>query len=203
MLHHTSDQTAEQSLRTLTTPGRGVSAHYLIGRDGRVYGLVDEKARAWHAGEGAWGSVTDLNSVSIGIELDNNGAEPFPDVQIDALIALLHAVKARHNIPRANVIGHGDLAPGRKVDPSHFFPWRRLAENGFGMWCDAPYPAVPAGIEDALLLQAIGYSTWNFDAAVAAFKRRFAPDDPSPKMTERDRAIAYCLVLQKRVPDGS
>ena len=198
ILHHTSNATAEDALRTLTDSARGVSAHYLIGRDGRIYALVDEQARAWHAGESYWGGHHDLNSASIGIELDNNGNEPFAEAQIAVLLTLLAPLKERYKIPTANFIGHGDVAPGRKVDPSRYFPWKRLADQGFGIWCDAPYPAVPPGIDDALLLQAFGYNVWNLDAAIAAFKRHFAPDDASPGMTEKDRSLAYCLVLQKR-----
>jgi N-acetylmuramoyl-L-alanine amidase len=76
------------------------------------------------------------------------------------------------------------------------FPWKRLAERGFGPWCDPPYPSVPASLDTALLLHAFGYSVWNLDAAIAAFKRRFVPDDPSPQMTEKDRSVLYCLVQQ-------
>src|SRR3972149_1333212 len=95
IIHATSNDTAEQALRTLTDPVRRVSAHYLIGRDGRIYQLVDERARAWHAGESKWGATTDLNSVSLGIELDNNGDEPFPDAQISALLTLLNDLTDR------------------------------------------------------------------------------------------------------------
>ena len=198
ILHHTSDASAQESLRVLTDPARGVSAHYLIGRDGRIFDLVDEKARSWHAGESYWGGHRDLNSASIGIELDNNGMEPFADAQIEALLALLARIKERYNIPAANFIGHGDIAPGRKVDPSEYFPWKRLADQGYGLWCEPPYPAVPPGVDDALLLQAFGYNVWNLDAAVAAFKRHFVPDDASCQMTEKDRSLLYCLVLDQR-----
>ena len=88
--------------------------------------------------------------------------------------------------------------PGRKVDPSEYFPWKRLADQGYGLWCDPPYPAVPPGVDDALLLQAFGYNVWNLDATVAAFKRHFVPDDASRQMTEKDRSLLYCLVLDKR-----
>lgn len=198
VLHHTSDETAEQALKTLTQAVPGVSSHYLVGRDGRIYELVDEKARAWHAGESYWGGATDLNSTSIGIELDNDGREPFAEAQIAALIPLLKSIKERYNIPRANFIGHGDIAPGRKVDPSAYFPWKRLAEQELGIWCDPPYPAVPPGLDDALLLQTIGYNVWNLDAAIAAFKRHFSPEDPSAAMSDKDRSLAYCLIMEKR-----
>lgn len=196
VLHHTSNANAEEALRTLTARAPGVSAHYLIDRDGRLYYLVDERHRAWHAGESYWAGQRDLNSASIGIELDNDGCGPYAEPQITALLVLLADLKARYKLPGASFLGHGDIAPGRKVDPSALFPWKRLADHGFGLWCDPPYPAVPAGVDTALLLQAFGYNVWNLDAAAAAFKRRFAPDDPSPPMTEKDRSVLYCLVQQ-------
>jgi N-acetylmuramoyl-L-alanine amidase len=135
IVHHTQSDTVEHALATLTSPAREVSSHYLIGRDGRVLQLVDDLARAWHAGRSWWGGHTDLNSVSIGIELDNNGSEPFAEPQMAALEKLLRELVERFRIPRENIIGHGDIAPGRKVDPSRYFPWQRLAQAGFGLWC--------------------------------------------------------------------
>ena len=198
IIHHTSDKTAEEALNVLTDPARKVSAHYLIGRDGRLFQLVDEGTRAWHAGESYWGGQQDVNSASIGIELDNDGFEPFSARQIDALLALLGDLKSRYNIPSANFLGHADVAPGRKTDPSRLFPWRRLAQQGFGLWCDPPYAAAPAAVETDLLLQAFGYNVWNVDAAMSAFKLHFVPDDSSLPLSEKDRALLYCLVLQKR-----
>jgi len=203
ILHHTTNDTAERALNTLTSPERRVSSHYLIGRDGRIYHLVDERHRAWHAGESYWAGQRDLNSASIGIELDNNGSEPFAEPLIASLLALLADLKARYKLPATSFLAHGDIAPGRKTDPSAYFPWKRLAGQGFGLWCDPPYPAVPAGLDDAFLLQAFGYNVWNLDAAIASFKRRFAPDDPSPRMTEKDRSVLYCLVRQMQAPGGS
>jgi N-acetylmuramoyl-L-alanine amidase len=198
IIHHTTNSTAEQALDVLTNRERKVSAHYLIGRDGKLFRLVDETARAWHAGESYWGGQHDLNSASIGIELDNDGFEPFPDAQIETLLALLADLKSRYNIPAANFLGHADIAPGRKTDPSRFFPWKRLSGDGYGLWCDPPYPAMPPGLDTQVLLQALGYSVWNIDAAISAFKLHFAPDDPSAEMSANDRAVLYCLVVQKR-----
>jgi N-acetylmuramoyl-L-alanine amidase len=198
IFHHTGERTVERALSVLTDPFKGVSAHYLIGRDGKIYHLVDELARAWHAGDAYWGGVRDLNSASIGIELDNSGGEPFPEPQIEALLGLLADLKERYKIPTANFLGHGDVAPWRKVDPSVWFPWRRLAEHGFGLWCDPPNPDVPDGVDDMLLLQAFGYSVWQIDAAVEAFKRHFVPHHPWPLMTTHDRGILYCLVQKRR-----
>ncbi|MFH1604798.1 MAG: N-acetylmuramoyl-L-alanine amidase, partial [Pseudomonadota bacterium] len=177
IIHHTSDDTVDQAVRTLADPVREVSAHYLIARDGRIIQLVDERARAWHAGESKWGSNTDINSASLGIELDNNGREPFADVQVSALLRLLADIKERHRIPSANFLGHADVAPQRKTDPSRYFPWRRLAGEGFGLWCDPPLPEPPAGFDVKAALRALGYDIGNLDAAIRAFRLHFLPDE--------------------------
>lgn len=194
IIHHTTNDTAAQALATLTSRAREVSAHYLIARDGRIIYLVDELKRAWHAGDSYWGGNRDINSSSIGIELDNNGNEPFSDAQIDALIELLRDLSARWNIPPANVLGHGDVAPGRKVDPSALFPWRRLADAGLGLWCEPPHAPAPAGADDAALLAALGYDVTRLPAAIAAFKRHWAPDDATPVMSDGQRALLQCLI---------
>jgi N-acetylmuramoyl-L-alanine amidase len=196
ILHYTSSDAAEHALRTLTRPGSGVSSHYLVSRDGTLFYLVDERKRAWHAGDSYWSGFRDINSASIGIELDNNGREPFSEPQIQSLLALLADLKARYKLPASAFVGHADVAPRRRQDPGALFPWRRLALAGFGLWCDPPYPSVPAGVDNALLLQAFGYNVDSIDAAVAAFKRRFAPQDPTAAMTEKDRSMLYCLVLR-------
>jgi len=197
VLHHTSDDTADEALRTLTDPLREVSAHYLIARDGRIYQLVDERYRAWHAGRSRWAADADLNSSSIGVELDNNGAEPFPPEQIEALLGLLADLKTRYRIPTANFIGHADVAPGRKVDPSALFPWRDLAQRGFGLWCDPPYLPAPAELDAELALQLLGYDLSIRDAAVQAFKLHFVQSDVDTGITPSDRDLLHCL-LQAR-----
>lgn len=136
IIHHTAQNSTEQTLKTFTTPRTSVSAHYVIGRDGKVYHMLNDHLRAWHAGAGRWGNNTDINSSSIGIELDNNGAEAFSEAQINSLLSVLEMLKKKHGIPVANFIGHSDIAPSRKVDPNPTFPWKRMAENGFGLWYD-------------------------------------------------------------------
>lgn len=136
ILHHTAQNSVDHTLKTFTLPRTSVSSHYVIGRDGEIYQMLNDYYRAWHAGAGSWGNNTDLNSSSIGIELDNNGYEPFSDAQIESLIALLEILKKRHGIPTKNFIGHSDIAPTRKVDPNATFPWKKLAEEGFGLWYD-------------------------------------------------------------------
>ena len=198
VLHQTTNATVDKALATLTDPQRKVSAHFLIGRDGAVMQLVDETARAWHAGESRWGGMSDLNSASIGIELDNTGNEPFAEPQIVALLALLAELKERYRIPVANVLAHGDVAPARKVDPSRFFPWRRLAEAGFGLWCDAPPAAAPAGFDATLGLRALGYDMTGVAAARAAFRRHFLGVDGDAELAAGEQALLYCLLGQPR-----
>ena len=148
--------------------------------------------------ESYWGGTTDLNSASIGIELDNNGFEPFADSLMETLLTLLADIKARYKIPTANFLAHGDIIPGRKVDPSRYFPWQRLAQAGFGIWCEPPYAPAPAGASDALLLAALGYDVSNLKATSAAFKRRFRGVDDETPLTADDRALLQCLVGRKR-----
>ena len=197
VLHHTSNDTVDRALRTLTDPAREVSAHYVIARNGSLFQLVDERHRAWHAGVSRWGAISDLNSVSIGIELDNNGREPFPQAQIDALLELLAELKTRYSIPRANFVGHADVAPERKADPSRYFPWRTLASRGYGIWCDPPLPAAPPGLDFELGLRALGYDTANLEASIRAFKLHFIQDDASARITARDRDMLHCLLLER------
>jgi len=137
VIHHTAQDSTAQTLKTFTLVRTQVSAHYVIGRDGRVYHMLNDYLRAWHAGVAKWGNNTDINSSSIGIELDNNGTEPFAEPQIMSLLRVLAGLKKTYDIPAANFIGHADIAPARKNDPSAFFPWKRLADHGFGLWYDA------------------------------------------------------------------
>jgi len=137
VLHHTAMATPGAALARLCDPSAEVSAHYLICERGRVWQLVDEGARAWHAGAGRWGEVRDVNSRSVGIELANRGDHPYPVAQSVALEALLRDVMARWAIPPARVIGHSDMAPGRKTDPGPRFDWRGLARAGLSVWSGA------------------------------------------------------------------
>ncbi|TCS33250.1 N-acetyl-anhydromuramyl-L-alanine amidase AmpD [Paucimonas lemoignei] len=199
ILHHTTNDTAERALQTLTTPVRAVSSHFLIARDGRIIQLVEENARAWHAGKSWWGGQTDINSASIGIELDNNGNEPFAEPQISSLLALLDDLRTRHKIPAANFIGHADVAPTRKNDPSIFFPWQRLAQYGFGLWCDRPFPPAPTDFDLQLALQALGYDPSTPEASRSAFRLHYVRSE-SPLTDEEEKSLAYCLLQQKAIP---
>ena len=175
VLHYTEQDSVEQSLDTLRSRNSGgrVSSHYLLGKDGKIYQLVSDAKRAWHAGAGRWGAITDVNNASIGIEIDNDGKSPFPDAQIDSLIVLLRDLTTRLRIPPTQIIGHSDLAPTRKIDPGPLFPWKRLHDAGFGLWPADATQDPPAGFDPWLALQAIGYSTDNRADTVRAFHHRF------------------------------
>lgn len=197
VLHATEQESAAQSLLTLRTRNRGgpVSAHYLIGRDGRLYQLVADDRRAWHAGPGRWGTITDVNSASIGIELDNNGHDPYAEPQLQTLLKLLEDLCSRLDIPRTQVIGHADMAPTRKQDPGALFPWSRLAAAGFGRWPAAPMEVPPAAFDATQALRTLGYPMADPPAAIIAFHRHFRGLDSSDGvLDEEDRRILFSLL---------
>ncbi|MNV08549.1 N-acetylmuramoyl-L-alanine amidase AmiD precursor [compost metagenome] len=201
VLHHTEQDSVQESLDTLRSANSGgkVSSHYLVGRDGDLYQLVADSERAWHAGGGRWGSITDLNSASLGIEIDNNGDSPFTQPQIDTLLRLLGDLCTRYNIPRNQIIGHADLAPTRKADPSRFFPWQQLADAGFGIWPNPAHGPAPEGFDRWMALQALGYSLEDRAAAARAFHRRFRGSDTLPsELDVEDARILHSLLLQKQ-----
>lgn len=194
ILHHTSQNSVAQTVRTFQLEHTKVSAHYIVGKDGQIIQMLNDYERAWHAGRSKWGPVTDLNSVSIGIELDNNGNEPFPEVQINTLLVLLDTLKTKYQIPQINFLAHGDIAPGRKNDPNSFFPWKRLAEHGYGIWYNEDYLIeAPPTFNPVDALKIIGYDMSNPAAAIRAFKRKYIGDDRTDSLSERDKAILFDL----------
>lgn len=194
VIHHTAQNSCDQTLKTFTLPRTQVSAHYVICRDGIIYHMLHDNLRAHHAGVSKWGSNTDLNSSSIGIEIDNNGSEPFSDAQMNSLIQLLDRLKRAYNIPQANFMGHADVAPGRKVDPSRLFSWKQLADNGFGFWYDTTTVNVPADFNALQALRIIGYNISKPDIAIQSYKIHFIPQDTTKIITEGDKKILYDLM---------
>lgn len=177
IIHHTAQNSCEQTLKTFTTTTTEVSAHYVICRDGNIHHMLNDYLRAWHGGASRWGNLTDINSSSIGIELDNNGNEVFPDAQIKSLLGLLANLKKAYNIPTANFIGHADIAPSRKVDPSRYFPWKQLAENNFGIWySDTSAIRLTTNFKTIDALRIIGYDVKDSSAAIRAFRLHFMQD---------------------------
>jgi N-acetylmuramoyl-L-alanine amidase len=195
VVHYTGMSTGAEALERLCDPEAKVSAHYMIEEDGRVYQLVPEERRAWHAGVSFWKGETDVNAVSIGIELVNPGHElgypDFPDMQVEALIGLLDAIRGRWTIPNGRILGHSDVAPDRKIDPGEKFPWKRLALDGHGLWVEPdPAPGAPLSLGDegagVFALQA-GLTRLGYDSApsgrydphtesiITAFQRHWRP----------------------------
>ena len=191
IIHFTAQDSVQQTLKTFTITSTQVSAHYVIAKNGKVIHMVNDYLRANHAGLGRWGSVTDMNSCSIGIEIDNNGSEPFTDQQINSLLLLLAQLKKNYNIPQANFIGHQDFAPKRKPDPGPLFPWQKLAQHGFGYWSDTILELPPDNFDYTVALRLIGYDTSDINAAIVAFKRHFIQSDISPRLTQLDLNVLY------------
>ena len=204
VLHYTEMKPVDRALDKLTNPDAGVSAHYLITEEGEVIQLVSESQRAWHAGTSYWRGIKDVNSASIGIELDHPGHEggyrPFADAQFDALVPLVARILKDHDIPRANVVGHSDVAPIRKIDPGELFPWERLAEYGLCL----PVPekieqADPFDNEGAFILglERFGYDITEGRKAIEAFERRWRPGRVEGRPDAQLGAILWHLLLDR------
>lgn len=221
ILHYTGMETGAAALHRLCDPAAKVSAHYLIEEDGRIFRLVDESRRAWHAGVSCWRGARDINARSIGIELVNPGHEwgprPYPLTQIDALIALLDDLRRRHDLPAHHIVGHSDVAPQRKDDPGEWFPWDRLARNGLGLWpavdftvsshAHALMPGMAGpGVSDLqIALHVIGYDiegTGLYDeycmAVVRAFQRHFRPRLVDGLADAETLSLVFHLAQQSR-----
>ncbi|MDO5657631.1 MAG: N-acetylmuramoyl-L-alanine amidase [Paracoccus sp. (in: a-proteobacteria)] len=183
VLHYTGMADGPSARARLCDPEAEVSAHWLIHEHGQAEALVPEDRRAWHAGAGAWCGVEDINSRSIGIEIVNPGNAPFAARQMDALEDLLSAIMSRHAIGPEGVIGHSDMAPGRKIDPGPRFDWRRLARQGLALWPEG----LGADLPLAHSLTRIGYP--DAPQRLHAFRLRFRPGASGPE-DETDRRIA-------------
>ena len=193
IIHHTAQTSCEQTVKTFTLQQTQVSAHYVICKDGTVHHMLHDYFRAWHGGVANWGNVTDINSSSIGIELDNNSMEPFPETQVNSLLRVLDSLKRKYQIPQENFIGHADIAPTRKVDPNVYFPWKQLAEKGFGSWYDDTNGIkLPVHFDAMQALRIIGYSIKDTTATIGAFKRHFI-QDTIPVLNDGDRKILFRL----------
>jgi len=194
VIHHTAQNSCAQTLQTFTNARTQVSAHYVICKDGTIHHMLNDYLRAWHGGAAKWGSSTDINSSSIGIEIDNNGYEIFTDAQISSLLRLLGNLKKQYNIPPANFIGHADIAPGRKVDPNRNFPWQYLASNGFGIWYDTTNIQLPPNFNPMQALRIIGYNIQDSASAVYSFKLHFIQADSSKEINDQDKKVLFDLM---------
>ena len=195
IIHHTAQNSCEQTLKTFTLQKTQVSAHYVICKDGTLYHMLNDYLRAWHAGAGKWGGQSDINSSSIGIEIDNDGTAVFTEAQINCLLGLLVNLKKTYSIPTANFIGHADITPTRKVDPNVNFPWKRLADAGFGHWySDTTGMVVPAEFNAIYALRIVGYDISNIGAATQAFRRHFLTVEKPGDLTEPEKKVLYVLM---------
>lgn len=197
VIHYTAMANCAEARERLCDPAAEVSAHWLIDRDGTAEALVDEAQRAWHAGAGEWAGRGDVNSRSIGIELLNTGAAPFPEPQMQALEVLLAGILTRWNIAPHGVIGHSDMAPLRKSDPGPRFDWRRLARAGLSVW-----PKLGAAGDFAADLRRFGYPDAPEAALLTAFRLRFRPWATCP-LDAVDRALAADLAARFPVDGAS
>ena len=203
VMHYTGMQTGAAALERLCDPAAQVSAHYCIEEDGTVHRLVREDRRAWHAGRGFWRGISDVNSASVGIELVNPGHEfgyvPFPDAQMEALLPLLAEIVQRHDIPRANVVGHSDIAPTRKEDPGELFDWDLLAAHRLAL--KTPRVRTPSPFENDgaffLALERWGYDISDMPAAMRAFQRRWRPRMIDGEVDGECSAMLFSLLVDR------
>ncbi len=194
IIHHTAQNSCDETLKTFTMHTTQVSAHYVICKDGSVHHMLNDYLRAWHGGVAKWGNNTDINSSSIGIEIDNNGVDTFAAAQINTLLQLLANLKKAYAIPSANFIGHADIAPTRKNDPNVTFPWKKLANAGFGLWWnDTTGVSVPQGFTPLQALRIIGYDIRDSSAVIQSFNRKFLQYEGPGTLTEEGRKILYTL----------
>jgi len=200
VLHYTGMLDAASAIRRLTDPDAKVSAHYLVAEDGQIVRMVEEDRRAWHAGKSHWRGIDDVNSASIGIEIVNPGHEwgyrPFPEEQMAALMPLMQDIVARRHITRGNIVGHSDIAPGRKQDPGELFDWERLAKVRLALPRPHRYLIDPHWTDGGFLLalERFGYEVTDGLAATRAFQRRFRPDTIDGVIDGQCRAILLSLL---------
>lgn len=195
VLHYTGMADAASARTRLCDPAAEVSAHWLLLEDGTAEALVAEDRRAWHAGAGSWHGREDVNSHSIGIEIVNPGDRPFPAAQMAGLERLVRGIMDRWGIGPEGVIGHSDMAPGRKIDPGPRFDWRRLARAGLALW---PQEENATDLPLKGSLDRIGYPAVDAETRLAAFRLRFRPGANGPE-TDRDRTLAAAVA---RLSDG-
>lgn len=224
VLHYTGMKNGELALERLCNSQiqKPVSAHYLVEEDGRVFQLVAENKRAWHAGISAWQGQADMNSASIGIEIVNGGHDfGLPDfslVQMQSVMQLASDILARHNLNPLNVLGHSDIAPARKMDPGERFPWSLCAKSGIGLWppdgviCEDRRILFDMKSRDrgvAIVQRGLAFIGYDIEVSgvldrhtclvIAALQRRYRPDQIDGQIDVQTMDIVKWLAEQQRV----
>lgn len=194
ILHYTGMGSAQKAIEWLAHPDSNVSCHYVVDEAGAVTQMVPENLRAWHAGASYWHGETDVNSASIGIEIQNaghpNGYPDFPNAQMQAVAALCRDIARRRAIAPEGVLAHSDVAPGRKMDPGEKFDWAWLASEGVGHWVAPAEPSDPCRGEIA---EGIGV------AEAQRLLRQYGYDaEPHGRLDERTRVLARAFQLHFR-----
>jgi N-acetylmuramoyl-L-alanine amidase len=203
VLHYTGMKDAASAIDRLRDPESKVSCHYLVAEDGQILRMVPEEKRAWHAGRSYWRGMRNLNAASIGIEIVNPGHEwgyrPFPEEQMNSVLRLAADIVDRYEIPRANVVGHSDIAPARKQDPGELFDWAKLARYGLALSRPTKNLMDPHWTDGGFLLalERFGYDVSDPKAAVTAFQRRFRPEQIDGEIEGECRAILLSLLLDR------
>ncbi|MEE2954551.1 MAG: N-acetylmuramoyl-L-alanine amidase [Pseudomonadota bacterium] len=201
ILHYTGMKNTKQSLERMCSPNSAVSAHYLIGEYGGIYQIVKEKNRAWHAGESYWAGQNDINSHSIGIEIQNPGHEwgykKFSQKQMNSVVSIAKDIIQRRNIPNRNVLGHSDISPGRKQDPGMLFNWQWLSENGVGFWPkvgNLRETKFPKTFELRAQLNSIGYDpSISVRLVLLAFQRHYRPKKIDGLLDSETASLIHCF----------
>jgi N-acetylmuramoyl-L-alanine amidase len=208
VLHYTGMATGQAAIDWLCNPDSKVSCHYLVDEDGTIVQMVDEALRAWHAGVSKWQGAVDINSISIGIEIQNQGhaagCPAFPAVQMQSVARLTRDIMERYGLGPQNVVAHSDVAPGRKIDPGEAFDWDMLATEGIGLVASADADAKIAMHDVQVLLQKLGYGveTTGVDDAqtrivLSAFQLRFRRAKVTGEADGETKAILkrLCAIL--------
>jgi N-acetylmuramoyl-L-alanine amidase len=216
VMHYTGMQSAARAIDWLARPESRVSCHYVVDEDGRITQMVAERARAWHAGVSYWQGETDINSASIGIEIQNPGHEDgyidFARAQMRGVRDLARDIMARNHIAPERVLAHSDIAPARKIDPGEKFDWRWLAKSGIGHWVPPePFEANDKGIDigphtaESMAMQSLlaqyGYDTSAcrsidkmLQTNVRAFQRHFRPARVDGRIDHSTLATLQALI---------
>lgn len=214
ILHYTGMESAEAALERLCDPASEVSAHYVIEENGRVHQLVADEYRAWHAGRSYWAGLSDINSASIGIEIVNKGHEfgyqDFPQEQVESVTKLAASLMETYSVRPDMILGHSDVAPGRKTDPGERFPWKALAEQGIGLWPDPTAMDFEAAVdllgqEQVIhdLLIDLGYNPEiDCETLIEVFHRHYVPErffgGSNPRLATADTIARILALIRQR-----